>query len=49
MLVTQSLAKLDAVHVPRCDRVPHCQALIEPKVVLAAVRQWLGAGSSRAR
>lgn len=36
-------------YLPRCDRVPHCQALIEPQVVLAAVRQWLAAGSSRVR
>lgn len=35
-------------YLPRCDRVPHCQALIEPATVLAAVQQWLGAGA-RAR
>jgi heptosyltransferase-2 len=35
-------------YLPRCDRVPHCQALIEPKVVLAAVQTWL-AGASAAR
>lgn len=28
-------------YLPRCDRVPHCQALIEPRTVLAAVQQWL--------
>jgi heptosyltransferase-2 len=28
-------------YLPRCDKVPHCQALIEPKVVLQAVQQWL--------
>ena len=28
-------------YLPRCERVPHCQALIEPKVVLAAVQHWL--------
>ena len=32
-------------YLPRCDKVPHCQALIEPKVVLAAVQRWLAAGS----
>jgi len=30
-------------YLPRCDRVPHCQALIEPATVLAAVQQWLAA------
>lgn len=30
-------------YLPRCDRVPHCQALIEPQVVFAAVQQWLAA------
>ncbi len=30
-------------YLPRCDRVPHCQALIEPKVVFAAVQQLLTA------
>ena len=28
-------------YLPRCDRVPHCQALIQPSVVLAAVQQWV--------
>lgn len=28
-------------YLPRCDRVPHCQALLEPARVLAAVQQWL--------
>jgi heptosyltransferase-2 len=28
-------------YLPRCDRVPHCQALIEPETVLAAVQHWL--------
>ncbi|MEZ6037437.1 MAG: glycosyltransferase family 9 protein [Planctomycetota bacterium] len=28
-------------YLPRCDRVPHCQALIEPAAVLAAVERWL--------
>jgi len=28
-------------YLPRCDRVPHCQALIEPGTVLAAVQHWL--------
>lgn len=27
-------------YLPRCDRVPHCQALIEPTTVLAAVQRW---------
>ncbi len=30
-------------YLPRCDRVPHCQALIEPTVVLAAVQRLLTA------
>lgn len=30
-------------YLPRCDRVPHCQALIEPAVVLAAVQKWVAA------
>ncbi|MBL8748793.1 MAG: glycosyltransferase family 9 protein [Planctomycetes bacterium] len=30
-------------YLPRCDRVPHCQASIEPNVVFAAVQQWLAA------
>lgn len=34
-------------YLPRCDRVPHCQALIEPSVVLAAVQQWVAAAPSR--
>ncbi len=28
-------------YLPRCDRVPHCQALIEPQTVVAAVQHWL--------
>ncbi len=28
-------------YLPRCDRTPHCQALIQPQDVLAAVRRWL--------
>jgi heptosyltransferase-2 len=36
-------------YLPRCDKVPHCQALIEPGVVLAAVQQWLGARAARVR
>ncbi|MFY9344538.1 MAG: glycosyltransferase family 9 protein [Planctomycetota bacterium] len=28
-------------YLPRCDKVPHCQALIEPATVLAAVQHWL--------
>ena len=28
-------------YLPRCDRTPHCQALIEPQVVLDAVRELL--------
>ncbi|HEX6811903.1 MAG TPA: glycosyltransferase family 9 protein [Planctomycetota bacterium] len=30
-------------YLPRCDRVPHCQALIEPATVFAAVQLWLAA------
>jgi heptosyltransferase-2 len=30
-------------YLPRCDRVPHCQALIEPATVFAAVQHWLAA------
>lgn len=30
-------------YLPRCDRVPHCQALIAPATVFAAVQQWLAA------
>lgn len=29
-------------YLPRCDKVPHCQAMIAPEAVLAAVQQWLG-------
>ena len=28
-------------YLPRCDKVPHCQARIEPRVVLDAVQRWL--------
>jgi ADP-heptose:LPS heptosyltransferase len=28
-------------YLPKCDKVPHCQALIAPETVLAAVQQWL--------
>jgi heptosyltransferase-2 len=28
-------------YLPRCDKVPHCQALIEPATVWAAVQPWL--------
>ncbi|MCA8976380.1 MAG: glycosyltransferase family 9 protein [Planctomycetes bacterium] len=31
-------------YLPRCDRVPHCQALIAPQTVLAAVQRWLPSG-----
>ncbi len=31
-------------YLPRCDRVPHCQALIQPTAVLQAVQHWLAAG-----
>ncbi len=34
-------------YLPRCDRVPHCQALIEPDVVVAAVQHWLAAAGGR--
>jgi heptosyltransferase-2 len=34
-------------YLPRCDRVPHCQALIEPAVVLAAVQQWVATAPAR--
>ena len=34
-------------YLPRCDRVPHCQALIEPSVVLAAVQQWVATAPAR--
>jgi heptosyltransferase-2 len=30
-------------YLPRCDKVPHCQAGIQPQVVLAAVQRWLAA------
>lgn len=30
-------------YLPRCDRVPHCQALIDPTTVLAAVQHWVHA------
>lgn len=33
-------------YLPRCDKVPHCQALIEPAVVVDAVRQWLSAAAA---
>jgi ADP-heptose:LPS heptosyltransferase len=33
-------------YLPRCDRVPHCQALIEPATVLAAVQHWLAAAAA---
>ena len=29
-------------YLPHCDKQPHCQALIAPTTVLAAVQQWLG-------
>ncbi|MFK7742085.1 MAG: glycosyltransferase family 9 protein [Planctomycetota bacterium] len=28
-------------YLPKCDRAPHCQELIEPEAVLSAVRDWL--------
>ncbi|MCK5945444.1 MAG: glycosyltransferase family 9 protein [Planctomycetes bacterium] len=28
-------------YLPKCDKVPHCQAAIEPQVVFDAVRSWL--------
>lgn len=31
-------------YLPRCDKVPHCQALIEPETVLEAVQQWAPVG-----
>jgi len=35
-------------YLPRCDRVPHCQALIQPATVFAAVQHWLAAtGAAR--
>lgn len=34
-------------YLPRCDRVPHCQALIQPQDVLAAVQRWLAAAPAR--
>jgi heptosyltransferase-2 len=30
-------------YLPRCDKVPHCQALIEPAMVVEAVRGLLAA------
>jgi ADP-heptose:LPS heptosyltransferase len=33
-------------YLPRCDRVPHCQALIEPATVVAAVQPWLAAAAA---
>ncbi|HEX5053028.1 MAG TPA: glycosyltransferase family 9 protein [Planctomycetota bacterium] len=41
-IVPQDLECL-CCYLPRCDRVPHCQALIEPATVLAAVQHWLSA------
>lgn len=35
-------------YLPRCDKVPHCQALIAPADVWAAVQPWL-AGAPAAR
>lgn len=32
-------------YLPRCDKVPHCQALIEPATVLQAVQHWLAAAA----
>ncbi|MBX3465143.1 MAG: glycosyltransferase family 9 protein [Planctomycetes bacterium] len=35
-------------YLPRCDKVPHCQAAIEPAAVWAAVQPWLaGAPANR--
>lgn len=34
-------------YLPRCDRVPHCQALIAPVTVLAAVQHWLAAAPTK--
>jgi heptosyltransferase-2 len=28
-------------YLPRCDRTPHCQALIAPERVVGEVRRWL--------
>lgn len=28
-------------YLPKCDKVPHCQAGIEPQAVFAAVQRWL--------
>lgn len=41
-------AGLDCVccYLPRCEKVPHCQALIEPATVFAAVQHWLAGASS---
>lgn len=30
-------------YLPRCDRTPHCQALITPERVVGEVRRWLAA------
>jgi heptosyltransferase-2 len=35
-------------YLPRCDKVPHCQALIEPSVVVAAVLGLMAAPDSQA-
>lgn len=32
-------------YLPRCDRVPHCQALILPEQVLAATQRWIGSAA----
>lgn len=32
-------------YLPHCDKVPHCQALIGPAAVFAAVQQWLAPAS----
>jgi heptosyltransferase-2 len=34
-------------YLPRCDKVPHCQALIEPAVVWAAVQPWLATAPAK--
>lgn len=41
---------LDCVscYLPKCDKVPHCQALIEPRAVLEAVLQWLAPAADAA-
>ncbi|MBL8753177.1 MAG: glycosyltransferase family 9 protein [Planctomycetes bacterium] len=43
-LVPQGLDCL-CCYLPRCDRVPHCQALIPPAQVLQAVQHWLAAAA----